>query len=57
VVGVFKGTVSEMFFYHSIVSRLESKDFNFGLFWSKTLVAFSVFGEYAKIFQQLMRTP
>ncbi len=53
----FKGTVAEDgFFDHSIVSRIESKDFNF-LVFGRTMAAFSVFGACAKIFLQLMGAP
>jgi hypothetical protein len=44
-----------MVFYHSIVSRIENKDFKFCLIWSN-FGCISVLGEYAKVFQQLMRT-
>jgi hypothetical protein len=44
------------FFDHSIVSRINSKDFNF-FYFGRTLAAFSVIGECANIFLQLMRTP
>ncbi len=45
-----------VFFTISIVSRIERKDFIL-FYFDRTLAAFSVFGEYAKIFQQLLRTP
>ncbi len=51
-----KGQWRELFFYHSIVSRIESKDFKLFFHFGRTLAAVSVFGECAKIFQQLMRT-
>ncbi len=52
----FKGTVARDVFYHSIVSRIESKDINF-LFFVRTMAAFSIFGECAKIFLHLIGTP
>jgi hypothetical protein len=44
-----------MFFYHSIESSIECKDFFFFFYFGRTLAAFSIFGECAKIFQQLLK--
>ncbi len=50
-----KGRSVRLFFDHSVVpTRIDVKDSSF---FGRTLAAFSVFGECAKIFQQLMRTP
>jgi hypothetical protein len=40
------------FFDHSIVSKIDSKDFNFFI-----MAAFIIFGESTKILKQTMRTP